>query len=74
LMLRGGGLVTAVAVVLLFAAGLAGMRWWALWHTPELSFEVEVPDEAFKGFNLSEGLAAHAVATRHANGSSNFTV
>jgi hypothetical protein len=74
LMLREGGLVTAVTVVLLFAAGLAAMRWWTLWHTPELSFEVEVPDEIFRGFNLSEGLAAHAVATRHADGPSNFTV
>jgi hypothetical protein len=74
LMLLEGDISTAVVVTVLLAGGLACMRWWRLWHTPELSFEVEIPDETFKGFNLSEGLAAQAVATRHANGSSNFHV
>jgi hypothetical protein len=74
LMLLEGDITTPVTVILILAIVLACMRWWRLWHTPELSFEVEIPDEAFRGFNLSEGLAAQAVATRHANGSSNFHV
>ena len=71
LMLLEGDITTAVAVIVIIASALACARWWRSWHTPELSFEVEIPDETFKGFNLSEGLAAHAVATRHATDSSN---
>jgi len=74
LMLLEGDITTPVAIIVMLAGALACMRWWRLWHTPELSFEVEIPDETFKGFNLSEGLAAHAVATHQVNGRSNIHV
>ena len=73
-MLAGGSITIPVTIILVIAVSLAGMRWWNLWHTPELSFDVEIPDETFKGFNLSEGLAAHAVATHQANGPSKSIV
>jgi hypothetical protein len=66
MMLLEGDILTPVAAIIVFAGALAFLRWWRLWHTPELSFEVEIPDETFKGFNLSEGLAAQAVSTRQA--------
>lgn len=73
-MLLDGDIAMPVVVILILAGALACMRWWRLWHTPELSFEVEIPDETFQGFNLSEGLAAHAVATHRANGPSKIHV
>ncbi len=73
-MLAGGSITPAVTVIVIIAICLAAMRWWKLWHTPELSFEVEIPDETFRGFNLSEGLAAHAVATHQADGPYNSHV
>jgi hypothetical protein len=74
MLLQEGAMTTTVVVIVVCAGALALMRWWRLWHTEELSFEVEIPDEAFKGFNLSEGLAAHAVATHQASGPSNLRV
>lgn len=67
-MLLDGDLLTPVAVILIVAGALACVRWWGPRHTNELSFEVEIPDETFKGFNLSEGLAAQAVAGHHVTG------
>jgi hypothetical protein len=74
LLLLEGDITTPVAVIVMVASALACLRWWRLWHTPELSFDVELPDETFKGFNLSEGLAAQAVATHQVNGPSNIQV
>jgi hypothetical protein len=74
LMLLEGAITTPVIIIVSLAAVLACIRSWRLWHTPELSFEVEIPDETFKGFNLSEGLAAQAVATHRADGASNIRV
>jgi hypothetical protein len=39
----------------------------------DVSFEVEVPDEMFQGFNLTETYAAQSVAPT-ANGSAKFPV
>jgi hypothetical protein len=39
----------------------------------EVSYEVDIPDEMFQGFNLSETYAAQSVAPR-ADGSSKFSV
>ena len=69
-LLRDGGLSGAVIFLGSAAIAAASARWWSLWHAPELSFDADIPDAMFQGFNLSEGVAAHAVATRHASGSS----
>jgi len=68
-LLRDGGLSGALIFLGILAMSAAIARVWSLWNAPELSFDVEIPDEMFQGFNLSEGVAAHAVATRHASGS-----
>jgi len=48
------------------AAILASVRLWRLSRLSVVPFEVDLPGSTFTGFNLSEGLAAQAVA-RHDN-------
>ncbi len=55
------GLVGFLAAITLV---LAAIRLWRLSRQSSLSFDLDLPDEGFAGFNLSEGLAAQAVA-RH---------
>lgn len=63
-MLMHGALAFPVALVAGAAAVLAAVRLWRLSQLPSLSFDTALPDAMFAGFNLSEGLAAEAVA-RH---------
>ena len=63
-LLAHGGLVPVVVTLLVISAGLAAFRLWRAARDADISFAVEIPDETFAGFNLSEGLAAQAVARR----------
>jgi hypothetical protein len=60
------GLRAPIVTIAVLAMALAIGRLWRLWRMPSLSFEVDLPDQAFAGFNLSEGLAAQAVASHNA--------
>lgn len=62
-----GGLRPAVVTFAIIAAALAAARLWRAAHDAQVPFEVEIPDETFAGFNLSEGLAAQAVAQHGSN-------
>ncbi len=64
-LLLDGGLAATCVTFLTVAAALVGARLWSTSRMPALSFDVELPDETFAGFNLSEGLAAQAVAHRN---------
>jgi hypothetical protein len=51
-------------------AGIAALLWirrkWKVRSWEDVPFEAEIPEgEVFRGFNLTEGYAAQAVATRH---------
>ena len=59
-----GGLGPTVVTLAIIAAALSAARLWRASRDTDVSFETEIPDETFAGFNLSEGLAAQAVA-RH---------
>jgi hypothetical protein len=61
-LLLHGGLRWTVITLAIIAAGLSAARLWRAARDIEVPFEVEIPDETFAGFNLSEGLAAQAVA------------
>jgi hypothetical protein len=60
--LASGGLKPVVLTFLILAGAFAATRLWRASRETIVSFEVELPDETFAGFNLSEGLAAQAVA------------
>jgi hypothetical protein len=72
-LLAGGGMVIASGVFVAIASGLWLRRKLKVRRLEEVSFEVEVPDEMFQGFNLTETYAAQSVAPR-ANGSAKFPV
>ena len=60
---RAGWRPTVVTLAII-AAALSAARLWRASRDTDVSFDTEIPDETFAGFNLSEGLAAQAVA-RH---------
>jgi hypothetical protein len=72
-LLAGGGMVIASGVFVAIALGLWLRRKLKVRRLEEVSFEVEIPDEMFQGFNLTETYAAQSVAPR-ANGSAKFPV
>jgi hypothetical protein len=73
LLLREGGVRIASALFVSAAMALWLARKLKVRRVEEISYDVEVPDEMFQGFNLTETYAAQSVAPR-ANGSSKFTV
>jgi hypothetical protein len=72
-LLAGGGMLIASGTFVALALGLWLRRKLKVRRLEEVSFEVEVPDEMFQGFNLTETYAAQSVAPR-ANGSAKFPV
>jgi hypothetical protein len=72
-LLAGGGMVIAAGVFVAIALGIWLRRKLKVRRLEEVSFEFEVPDEMFQGFNLTETYAAQSVAPR-ANGSAKFPV
>jgi hypothetical protein len=72
-LLREGGLQIASALFVSAAFALWLARKLKVRGIEEVSYEVDIPDEMFQGFNLSETYAAQSVAPR-ADGSSKFTV
>ena len=72
-LLAEGGLLIASGVSVAVASGLWLRRKLKVRALEEISFEVEIPDEMFQGFNLTETYAAQSVAPR-ANGSAKFPV
>jgi hypothetical protein len=72
-LLAGGGMVIASGVFVAIALGLWLRRKLKVRKLDEVSFEFEIPDEMFQGFNLTETYAAQSVAPR-ANGSAKFPV
>jgi hypothetical protein len=72
-LLAGGGLLIASGTFVAMALGLWLRRKLKVRRLEDVSFEVEVPDEMFQGFNLTETYAAQSVAPR-ANGSAKFPV
>jgi hypothetical protein len=64
-LLLSGGLAPTCLIFLMLGVALAVARLWRTSRLSTLSFDVELPDETFAGFNLSEGLAAQAVGQRH---------
>ncbi len=72
-LLAGGGMLIASATFAAVGLALWLRRKLKVRKLDEVSFEVEVPDEMFQGFNLTETYAAQSVAPR-ANGSAKFPV
>jgi hypothetical protein len=72
-LLAHGGMVIASGTFVAIALGLWLRRKLKVRKLEEVSFEFEVPDEMFQGFNLTETYAAQSVAPR-ANGSGKFPV
>ena len=72
-LLANGGMLIASGTFVAVALGLWLRRKLKVRRLEDVSFEVEVPDEMFQGFNLTETYAAQSVAPR-ANGSAKFPV
>jgi hypothetical protein len=72
-LLRSGGLLTASGVFVGTAFAFWLTRKIRLRQVEEVSFEIEVPDQIFQGFNLTETYAAQSVAPT-ADGASKFPV
>jgi hypothetical protein len=72
-LLAGGGMLKASAVFVSIGFGFWLHRRLKVRKLEDVSFEVEVPDEMFQGFNLTETYAAQSVAPT-ANGSAKFPV
>jgi hypothetical protein len=72
-LLAGRGMLIASGTFVAVALALWLRRKLKVRKLDEVSFEVEVPDEMFQGFNLTETYAAQSVAPR-ANGSAKFPV
>ena len=58
LLLRSGGLLTLTEIIAGLAAVVAARRIYLLHRLDAVTFESDLPDTTFAGFNLSEGLAA----------------
>jgi hypothetical protein len=72
-LLRNGGLLTASGIFVGIASAFWLTRKIRLRQVEEVSFEIEVPDQIFQGFNLTETYAAQSVAPT-ADGASKFPV
>jgi hypothetical protein len=72
-LLREGGLRITSGLLVSAAFALWLARKLKVRGIEEVSYEVDIPDEMFQGFNLSETYAAQSVAPR-ADGSSKFSV
>jgi hypothetical protein len=72
-LLAGGGMLIASGTFVSVALALWLRRKLKVRRLDDVSFEVEVPDEMFQGFNLTETYAAQSVAPT-ANGSAKFPV
>jgi hypothetical protein len=73
ILLREGGLRIVAGLFISVALALWLARKLKVRGIEEISYEVDVPDEMFQGFNLSETYAAQSVAPR-ADGSAKFSV
>ena len=73
ILLRHGGLRIVAGLFTSAALALWLARKLKVRGIEEISYEVDVPDEMFQGFNLSETYAAQSVAPR-ADGSAKFRV
>ena len=64
-LLRHGGVLLASALVMASALSFWLSRKLTVRKLDEVPFDSDVPDEMFRGFNLTEAYAAQAVASRH---------